>query len=99
MTPYSCMTREELEREYGSVLASYEACKAQGLKLNMARGKPATEQLDMVSGLLTVLQTPEDCYDDGVDALNWRVFPVPGGTGRMCWAARRIRCSSAARLP
>ena len=43
MTPYSCMTREELEREYGSVLASYEACKAQGLKLNMARGKPATE--------------------------------------------------------
>ena len=30
MTPYSCMTREELEREYGSVLASYEACKAQG---------------------------------------------------------------------
>ena len=29
MTPYSCMTREELEREYGSVLASYEACKAQ----------------------------------------------------------------------
>ena len=57
MTPYSCMTREELEREYGSVLASYEACKAQGLNLNMARGKPATEQLDMVSGLLTVLQT------------------------------------------
>ena len=51
MTPYSCMSREELEREYGSVLASYEACKAQGLKLNMARGKPATEQLDMVSGL------------------------------------------------
>ena len=36
MTPYSCMTREELEREYGSVLASYEACKAQGLKLNLS---------------------------------------------------------------
>ena len=67
----SCMSREELEREYDSVLASYEACKAQGLNLNMARGKPATEQLDMVSGLLTVLQTPEDCYDDGVDARNY----------------------------
>ena len=25
MTPYSCMSLEELEREYGSVLASYEA--------------------------------------------------------------------------
>ena len=101
MTPYSCMSREELEREYGSVLASYEACKAQGLNLNMARGKPATEQLDMVSGLLTVLQTPEDCYDDGVPGItaSWRVSPAPGDIGRMCWAARRIRCSSAARLP
>lgn len=85
MTPYSCMTREELEREYGSVLASYEACKAQGLKLNMARGKPATEQLDMVSGLLTVLQTPEDCYDDGVDARNYgELAGIP--SARRYWA-------------
>ena len=85
MTPYSCMTREELEREYGSVLASYEACKAQGLKLNMARGKPATEQLDMVSGLLTVLQTPEDCYDDGVDARNYgELAGIP--SARAYWA-------------
>ena len=96
------MTREELEREYGSVLASYEACKAQGLNLNMARGKPAKKQLDLVSGLLTVLQTPEDCFDDGVDARNYGELagiPSARGTGRMCWAARRIRCSSAARLP
>ena len=85
MTPYSCMSREELEREYGSVLASYEACKAQGLKLNMARGKPATEQLDMVSGLLTVLQTPEDCYDDGVDARNYgELAGIP--SARRYWA-------------
>ena len=102
MTPYSCMSREELEREYGSVLASYEACKAQGLNLNMARGKPATEQLDMVSGLLTVLQTPRiamtTAWTPGITA-SWRVSPAPGDIGRMCWAARRIRCSSAARLP
>ena len=85
MTPYSCMSREELEREYGSVLASYEACKAQGLKLNMARGKPATEQLDMVSGLLTVLQTPEDCFDDGVDARNYgELAGIP--SARRYWA-------------
>ena len=85
MTPYSCMSREELEREYDSVLASYEACKAQGLNLNMARGKPATEQLDMVSGLLTVLQTPEDCYDDGVDARNYgELAGIP--SARRYWA-------------
>ena len=28
---------------------AYEAQKALGLKLNMARGKPGTEQLDMVT--------------------------------------------------
>ena len=85
MTPYSCMSREELEREYGSVLASYDACKAQGLNLNMARGKPATEQLDMVSGLLTVLQTPGDCYDDGVDARNYgELAGIP--SARRYWA-------------
>ena len=85
MTPYSCMTREELEREYGSVLASYEACKAQGLNLNMARGKPAKKQLDMVSGLLTVLQTPEDCFDDGVDARNYgELAGIP--SARRYWA-------------
>ena len=85
MTPYSCMSREELEREYDSVLASYEACKAQGLNLNMARGKPATEQLDMVSGLLTVMQTPEDCYDDGVDARNYgELAGIP--SARRYWA-------------
>ena len=42
MTPYSCMTREALEKEYTNVLAAYEAVKAKGLTLNMARGKPST---------------------------------------------------------
>ena len=41
MTPYSCMTTEELEREYAAVLAEYDRVKAQGLKLNMACGKPS----------------------------------------------------------
>ena len=71
MTPYSCMTREALEAEYRSVLAQYEQVKAQGLKLNMARGKPAKKQLDLVSGLLTMLQTPEDCFDGTIDARNY----------------------------
>ena len=57
------MTKEELEQAYQQVLADYNNCKAQGLKLNMARGKPAKAQLDLVSDILTVLQTPEDCFD------------------------------------
>lgn len=71
MTPYTCKTPAELEADYRTETARYEKLKAQGLKLNMARGKPATAQLDLVSDLLTVLQTPEDCYDGSVDARNY----------------------------
>ena len=71
MTPYSCMTTDELEREYQNVLASYNRVKAQGLKLNMARGKPAQAQLDLVSDILTALQTPEDCFDGDIDSRNY----------------------------
>ncbi len=71
MTPYSCMTNEELEREYARVLAAFENCKAQGLNLNMARGKPAKKQLDLVSDILTVLSNAEDCFDGNIDSRNY----------------------------
>ncbi len=71
MTPYSCMSTAELERAYQEELARYNACKAQKLNLNMARGKPAKAQLDMVSDILTVMQTPEDCFDGDIDSRNY----------------------------
>ena len=71
MTPYSCMTREQLETEYEKVLARYHHCLEQKLNLNMARGKPAKAQLDLVSDILTVLQTPEDCFDGDIDSRNY----------------------------
>ncbi len=71
MTPYSCMSKEELEQEYQRVLADFENCKAQGLNLNMARGKPAKAQLDLVSGILSEVQSAEDCFDDGIDTRNY----------------------------
>ena len=71
MPPYSCMSKEQLEAEYAKVLAQYEHCKAQNLNLNMARGKPAQAQLDLVSDILTVLQNPADCFDGNIDARNY----------------------------
>lgn len=71
MNSYSCKTAEELEALYTQELAHYKACKAQGLTLNMARGKPSRQQLDMVSDILTVLQTGDDCIDDGLDSRNY----------------------------
>ena len=71
MTPYSCMTQEALEKEYEKVLAHYAQCKAQGLKLDMSRGKPSTQQLDLVSDLLTAMTSIEDCYDGEIDSRNY----------------------------
>ncbi len=68
---YSTATKAELEKEYQSVIAHYTACKAKNLKLNMARGKPAKQQLDAVAGILDYVHTPEECVVDGVDVRNY----------------------------
>lgn len=68
---YRSMTPAQLREEYQAVTRTYEDLKARGLKLNMARGKPGKEQLDMVSGLLSVVVDPADCLTDGVDVRNY----------------------------
>ncbi len=71
MCEYAEMSREALRAELQSVTADYEALKAQGLKLNMARGKPSKEQLDLVGDIFTVLTQSSQCHIDGVDARNY----------------------------
>ena len=68
---YKDRTHEELKQELASAQAAYEALRAQNLKLNMARGKPGKEQLDLVSDLLTILHSPEQCMCDGMDVRNY----------------------------
>lgn len=85
MNAYSSMSKGKLEKMYRSVSAHYEICKTEGLKLNMARGKPAKMQLDMVSELLNVLSSPEDCMDDGIDVRNYgELAGIP--SARRYWA-------------
>ncbi len=71
MSTYSCKSREELRLEYAMLHARYEELKRQGLKLDMSRGKPSSEQLDMVSELLTSVTTPQGCIVDGSDCRNY----------------------------
>ena len=70
-TAYKNLTTQELKQELERAQAAFEALKAQDLKLNMARGKPGKEQLDLVSDLLTILHSPEQCMCDGMDARNY----------------------------
>ncbi len=71
MTAYTQMTADERKEEYARVRKEYEALRARGLSLNMARGKPGKAQLDLVSGLFDALRCPEDFVSDGIDIRNY----------------------------
>ena len=71
MATYSCRNREELRMEFKRMIARYEELKHQNLKLDMSRGKPGKQQLDLVSDMLTVLTDVEECMADGLDARNY----------------------------
>ena len=71
MMKYTDMTAQQRKAEYAAVLAEYEKQKALGMKLNMARGKPGREQLDMVTDLCNILVKPEDFISDGIDSRNY----------------------------
>lgn len=71
MKPYASLSREELQQELSAVQAQFEALKSRNLNLDMSRGKPSVEQLDMASDILNVLTCAEDCIVDGIDARNY----------------------------
>ena len=69
---YSQMTLQERQAEYAAVKAAYEQQKALGLKLNMARGKPGRDQLDLVTDIFETMLKPEDFItDDGIETRNY----------------------------
>ena len=71
MKPYSLLTNEERKAEYAALCEKYDKFKALNLKLNMARGKPGTEQLDLVSDILSVLSENDNFISDGIDVRNY----------------------------
>jgi len=51
--------------------ARFEEFKKRGLALDMTRGKPSSEQLDLSSGLMTILEPNDVKSSDGVDVRNY----------------------------
>ena len=68
---YTDLSFEQLQAEREKVHAIFEEAKTKGLKLDMSRGKPGSDQLDLSMELLTNLITPEDCIDNGLDVRNY----------------------------
>lgn len=72
---YYEMTKEALSAEYTALKKEYEKVKAKGLSLDISRGKPCTEQLNLSDGMLTCLKGAEDCKTEGnFDCRNYGLF-------------------------
>ena len=66
------MSRSELESFHAKCLKEYNDFKALGLSLNMARGKPCTDQLDITSDILDVINSKSNMIcSDGTDCRNY----------------------------
>lgn len=75
MTTYAQMTTEELQSELASLQDTYNGFKAKGLSLNMARGKPASSQLDLSMPMLDIMTSASDPHAaDGSDLRNYGVL-------------------------
>ncbi len=72
MKPYKNMSEEELNALKAELTKQYEDVKGKGLKLNMARGLPSAEQLDMEADFFDTLHPESDFYSEaGIDCRNY----------------------------
>lgn len=75
MKPYKEMSREELASEIELLRKQYKKYQGMELNLNMARGKPCQEQLDLSMGLMDALTSDADLTcEDGTDCRNYGVL-------------------------
>ena len=72
MKPYVEMTKEALEELRQDLLAQYKEYQTRDLKLDMSRGKPSAEQLDLSMGMMDVLSSSDSLISkDGTDCRNY----------------------------
>jgi aspartate/methionine/tyrosine aminotransferase len=75
MKPYAQLSTKELEAIRKELHDYYKECKTKDLKLDMSRGKPSIEQLDLSMGLMDVLSSADDLTcEDGTDCRNYGVL-------------------------
>lgn len=70
MSEYKKMSKQELLSEQEALLKRFEEYKAMGLKLDMSRGKPSKEQLDLSMDMLR----PIDYTENGFDVRNYGIL-------------------------
>lgn len=71
MSQAAVLSTEDRQALLTQARADYEAFKARGLKLDMTRGKPSPEQLDLANALLTLPGNGDYRSEAGEDARNY----------------------------
>ncbi len=72
---FSKMSREELLAQLSTLQTEYEAEKKKKLSLDLSRGKPGADQLDLLQGMLHCIDSSYDCRtEDGFDCRNYGVL-------------------------
>lgn len=72
---YKEMTEAQRADEYKLLCGKLDEYKRMNLKLDMSRGKPSAEQLELSQGMLGVINSPEDCFTEGgFDCRNYGVL-------------------------
>lgn len=75
MTSYQEMSKEQLLQEKTALEAEYAKIKEMGLSLDMSRGKPAAEQLDLSMGILDTVDAKSVVKsENGIDLRNYGVL-------------------------
>lgn len=72
MKPYLEMTTEELTQELDTLRKEYKKVQAMDMQLNMSRGIPCIDQLDLSMHMMDVLDSSSDLTcEDGTDCRNY----------------------------
>lgn len=72
MSEYALLDTEKLNAEFNAVRKQYDELMSYGFSLNMARGKPSPEQLDLSSGLFDKIAGEKNFHsNDGTDCRNY----------------------------
>jgi len=71
---YSNLSREALIELKNELEALYKSYCDKGLSLDLSRGKPGTEQLDMLAGMLAIISKADDCKSVAGDCRNYGIL-------------------------
>ena len=75
MSYYQNLSQDQKNEKLKELYSTYEEYKSRNLSLDLSRGKPNSEQLDLSSELLTLPLTKEMCFSKrGVDYRNYGIL-------------------------